>query len=95
MTDRKGKGPAPVDASQPEPSNSNAVEDWPDFIPEDNEGGFFSVAPKMDCPHIGTSAAMSLLSEGTVVSVGDPCVDCGSTNENWLCLKCHKVLCSR
>lgn len=67
-----------------------------DFIPEDDgdHEGFFSVNPKMDCPHIGTLAAMSPLGPETIVSVADPCCMCQGP-ENWLCLKCHRVFCSR
>lgn len=50
----------------------------------------FGVVPKTNCPHVMTSVSPVLNFELT-----DPCVSCGSTAENWVCLKCSQVLCSR
>eukprot|EP01114_Cavostelium_apophysatum_P021493 TRINITY_DN7518_c0_g1_i1.p1 TRINITY_DN7518_c0_g1~~TRINITY_DN7518_c0_g1_i1.p1 ORF type:complete len:466 (-),score=105.57 TRINITY_DN7518_c0_g1_i1:33-1430(-) len=50
-----------------------------------------AVIPKLDCPHLDeVTVELSELS-----SVSSPCKDCQDTSENWLCLKCNRVSCSR
>ena len=62
--------------------------------PVDNEaqkqGGGFGVYPRTNCPHIQLCVSPVLEFELT-----DACVDCGNTGENWACLCCSKVFCSR
>lgn len=52
--------------------------------------GFFSVVPKTNCPHVDSLSIKEL-----VVDVAAPCAKCQDKSENWLCLSCSKVLCSR
>jgi uncharacterized UBP type Zn finger protein len=52
--------------------------------------GMFAVEPKKDCPHVYVCVAPMLEFE-----LSDACVDCGNTGENWVCLACSKVYCSR
>ena len=69
-----------------------------DFTPvEVDLGG--AILPSKCCPHILDSydsatiqAAFSQLPEGLTVV---PCHDCSSTKENWMCLSCGLVSCSR
>ncbi len=49
----------------------------------------FSVRPKLDCPHVD-----SLVLDELLVDVSERCSVC-KAEENWLCLSCGKVLCSR
>ena len=58
--------------------------------PVEQPGGGFAVYPKTDCPHVEQLAISEL-----VVDVGAPCSACGDTSENWLCLNCGNVGCSR
>ncbi len=53
------------------------------------EGGF-AVYPKLDCPHIAQLDLNQLQ-----VDTQAPCDSCGDKKENWLCLCCSKVFCSR
>ena len=53
----------------------------------------FAVTPIDNCPHI----AEFVRTDGWLanVSCSAPCGDCGSTKENWVCLACGYVACSR
>ncbi|GAB1603687.1 histone deacetylase 6-like isoform X1 [Argonauta hians] len=51
----------------------------------------FCVQPLSWCPHLETVTAVP--SEG--LDTAAPCETCGDTNENWVCLTCYKVYCSR
>ena len=53
--------------------------------------GGFAVYPLPWCPHL--ESLTSAWPE--TVSVTAPCADCGDTRENWLCLHCNTILCSR
>lgn len=57
-------------------------------------GGFFAVSPKYDCPHISDHLVEDpqFFQE---VSLKNPCGDCQNIGENWVCLKCKTVKCSR
>lgn len=88
----RGKGKAPDASFIPSQPETPAPE-WE--LPDDGEGGFHAVEPKLDCPHINSAAAMAPLRENMVLSVDQPCSMCGTGPENWFCLKCHQVFCSR
>ena len=49
----------------------------------------FSVNPKTDCPHVQSIASVLNFERR------DPCGYCGNVGENWVCLMCSKVFCSR
>jgi len=49
------------------------------------------VIPLESCPHL--DSVVEIPSRGLHVS--DPCKDCGMTGENWVCLVCYQVHCSR
>ena len=53
--------------------------------------GGFAVYPLAWCPHLETLTS----AWPQTVSVTAPCVECGDRRENWLCLHCNTVLCSR
>lgn len=60
---------------------------------EDKEG--FYVSPKLDCPH-----EPSLNLDKIAEAINDqllktPCKGCSDLKENWLCLECLEVFCSR
>lgn len=50
----------------------------------------FAVDPKTDCPHV-----IAGLGDTLNVDVATPCNKCNDGSENWLCLKCSAVSCSR
>ncbi|XP_029174654.1 histone deacetylase 6 [Nylanderia fulva] len=54
-------------------------------------GEMFAVVPLRDCPHL--SAVNEVPPDGIDVTL--PCVECGSTAENWICLQCYTVHCAR
>jgi len=51
----------------------------------------FAVTPLPWCPHL--TEVRPLPSRG--LDAGAPCAVCGSTAENWVCLTCYTVCCSR
>ncbi|XP_074063017.1 protein deacetylase HDAC6 isoform X2 [Macrotis lagotis] len=58
----------------------------------DAEGAtFYAVTPLSWCPHLVT--VCSVPKEG--LDVTQPCQDCGTHVENWLCLSCYQVHCGR
>ncbi|XP_042305149.1 histone deacetylase 6 [Sceloporus undulatus] len=61
---------------------------------EDNleDGGlFYAVTPLPWCPHL--ESVLPVPPAG--LSVLEPCSECGSIAENWVCLVCYKVCCGR
>ncbi|KAF0522014.1 histone deacetylase 6 [Gigaspora margarita] len=52
-----------------------------------------TVTPKTDCPHINNELTHAWAQ--VPVDVGAPCNTCQNTSENWRCLECQKVFCSR
>ena len=57
--------------------------------------GFFAVSPKNECPHCIPGKFILSVTEFSDVNVNTPCVDCGNQKENWVCLLCKTVGCSR
>ncbi|RHZ79303.1 hypothetical protein Glove_149g49 [Diversispora epigaea] len=53
----------------------------------------FSITPKTDCPHIKLELVEIWAQKP--VDVKKPCEICNDANENWRCIECSKVLCSR
>ncbi|XP_078342016.1 protein deacetylase HDAC6-like isoform X3 [Crassostrea virginica] len=51
----------------------------------------YAVTPLPWCPHLET---VTPLPQGGI-STTAPCQDCGDVSENWICLVCYKVYCSR
>eukprot|EP00026_Physarum_polycephalum_P008961 Phypoly_transcript_09068.p1 GENE.Phypoly_transcript_09068~~Phypoly_transcript_09068.p1 ORF type:complete len:418 (+),score=44.66 Phypoly_transcript_09068:111-1364(+) len=57
----------------------------------DDAAQMFAVQPKTNCPHLGAG-----LSQGTIaIDLKIPCGGCNDLKENWLCLQCGAVNCSR
>eukprot|EP00045_Choanoeca_perplexa_P016166 m.214166 g.214166 ORF g.214166 m.214166 type:complete len:153 (-) comp17186_c1_seq1:561-1019(-) len=54
-----------------------------------DQSQWFTVEPRKDCPHV-TQVAPVLDFE-----LSQPCGDCGHLGENWVCLTCSQVGCSR
>lgn len=52
---------------------------------------FYTVTPLPWCPHL---AAVCPIPEAGL-DVTQPCQDCGELQENWVCLSCYEVYCSR
>lgn len=74
---------------------------------EEKEPDFFTVEPRTDCPHV-TEADLDKFASFLHASLKGydrkskdnvfgkmECHDCKSTKENWLCLECATVCCSR
>ena len=64
----------------------------------DEEGpimGFFAVTPIIECPHCIPIENIAPLSEFSELTITTPCKDCDHTKENWICLKCKVIGCSR
>jgi len=54
---------------------------------------FFAVEPKRDCSHIETNFTNNY--NFSTIDLKQPCKSCGDTEENWVCLKCFDIFCSR
>ncbi len=59
---------------------------------KESEQTGFAVMFKEDCPHVERSLTSV---EQLVVDVKAPCEVCANVGENWLCMGCSKVYCSR
>lgn len=74
---------------------------------EEKEPDYFAVEPRLDCPHITEENLDKFASflhaslKGYDRKAKDnvfasmKCTDCQNTKENWLCLECSAVCCSR
>lgn len=58
-------------------------------------GGMYAISPKYDCPHILPEYFDETLRCFQDLTITDPCNDCLYVGENWVCLKCGVVKCSR
>src|SRR5690349_12715742 len=56
---------------------------------------FYAISPKEDCPHESNLKYEDISYTLTREILKAPCEDCSFTSENWLCLVCYKVFCSR
>lgn len=59
-------------------------------LPENKDANF--VTPLTWCPHL---EFMSETIAETEVTLQSPCLECGHVGENWICLHCGEVHCSR
>ncbi|XP_058974555.1 histone deacetylase 6-like isoform X2 [Musca domestica] len=57
---------------------------------ENNE--MFAVVPLKHCPHL---SQLHPEDAPKSINTNQPCNECSSVAENWMCLSCHKVLCGR
>lgn len=67
-------------------------------IPDKTQGNsleLFAVFPKSDCPHQSDIKFDQALDYLTKEALLRSCTDCGGVNENWMCLTCGAVSCSR
>lgn len=58
----------------------------------------FAIQPKLDCPHLTEEIANESLTFFSTLKVplsDQPCHECKDATENWVCLICSQVLCSR
>ncbi len=60
-----------------------------------NVNGFFAISPKLDCPHQATLNFAEIISQIQADLLKKPCEDCDITEENWMCLECNRLGCSR
>ncbi|GAU98980.1 hypothetical protein RvY_10046 [Ramazzottius varieornatus] len=61
-------------------------------LPVVAQAPFYAVHPRTDCPHVESNVA-PLPEAGLDASA--PCSTCQDPTENWVCLKCFRVFCSR
>ena len=65
---------------------------------DDVEGVGFAIQPKTDCPHLGEALAgkIALFLGKMKCKIGElKCKECFDCAENWVCLECLSVFCSR
>ncbi|XP_012923677.1 histone deacetylase 6 isoform X2 [Heterocephalus glaber] len=60
-------------------------------LADTNQDILHAVTPLLWCPHLVAVRPMSAAN----LDVTQPCKDCGTLQENWLCLSCYQVYCSR
>ena len=68
---------------------NNSFDDDVELTSETDQGG--TIIPKQTCEHV---QYVQLLEELNPID-NNQCIDCESTNENWLCLSCGEIHCSR
>jgi uncharacterized UBP type Zn finger protein len=68
--------------------NTNAGEEGPIM-------GFHAVVPIKECPHCVPGKHIAPISEFKEITIKSPCNECDHTKENWICLKCKVIGCSR
>jgi len=64
------------------------------YIPPDSLN-LFAISPKEDCPHEESLDFSQIASHLVKEKLKAPCKDCNATHENWMCLICYDVFCSR
>ena len=64
------------------------------FAPLDSLN-LYAVTPKEDCPHQTSLNFDKIACNLTKEKLKAPCEGCNSTHENWMCLICYNVYCSR
>ncbi|XP_064607029.1 histone deacetylase 6-like [Liolophura sinensis] len=62
-----------------------------DLLSQQGYDAMYAVQPVPWCPHLDT--VQPLPAQG--LNTADPCENCGNVGENWVCLVCYKVYCSR
>ncbi|EAS07868.1 SIR2 family histone deacetylase, putative (macronuclear) [Tetrahymena thermophila SB210] len=58
----------------------------------------FAVEPKLDCPHFEQLNVITLtevFNDMTLETLNKPCKTCNHIGENWICLHCTDIFCSR
>jgi uncharacterized UBP type Zn finger protein len=58
------------------------------------ETGFY-VIPRTDCPHLASASSKFIDVTKIIEKLPAPCQSCKDERENWLCLDCGVILCSR
>ncbi|XP_012585831.1 PREDICTED: histone deacetylase 6 isoform X2 [Condylura cristata] len=58
---------------------------------ETDQAMFYAVTPLSWCPHLGSICPVPEAG----LDVTQPCQDCGTHQENWVCLSCYQVCCGR
>ncbi|XP_037678008.1 histone deacetylase 6 isoform X2 [Choloepus didactylus] len=66
------------------------MQDFEDH-PDSDEDTFYAVTPLPWCPHLVAVCPIP----ATGLDVTQPCQDCGTLQENWVCLSCYQVHCGR
>lgn len=56
--------------------------------------GLHAVQPISECPHCNADN-IAPIEEFRDITISTPCFGCGHEKENWVCLKCKKIGCSR
>jgi len=85
--DAPAPSPAPASSSSCSSSSSSSTAS---AVPD--MSGWFAVEPLRTCPH---TEALAHQFPTVTVDVSAPCVDCGNTGENMMCLICSSVRCGR
>jgi hypothetical protein len=62
---------------------------------EGNIMGFYACQPIKECPHCVPGVNIAPIEEFKDLTVTTPCKDCDHCVENWVCLKCKVICCSR
>ncbi|KAG8520800.1 Histone deacetylase 6, partial [Galemys pyrenaicus] len=60
-------------------------------LADSDQAAFYAVTPLSWCPHLGFICPVPEAG----LDVTQPCQDCGTHQENWVCLSCYQVYCGR
>ncbi|XP_053526603.1 histone deacetylase 6 isoform X2 [Artibeus jamaicensis] len=89
------EAPEPQAAEEERPLGETAggqdIDDSVQAVGDTDQATFYAVTPLLWCPHL---VAVCPIPEGGL-DVTQPCQECGTLQENWACLSCYEVYCSR
>ncbi|XP_024435840.2 histone deacetylase 6 isoform X1 [Desmodus rotundus] len=74
-----------------ETAGGQDIDDSMQAFGDTDQAMFYAVTPLLWCPHL---VAVCPIPEGGL-DVTQPCQECGALQENWACLSCYEVYCSR
>ncbi|KAH0628876.1 hypothetical protein JD844_010478 [Phrynosoma platyrhinos] len=80
-----------ADDSQRESMSTGSSSGEVESSDKEAEGLFYAVTPLPWCPHLDSVLPVPPVG----LNVLEPCSECGSIAENWVCLVCYKVCCGR
>ncbi|KAM5290542.1 protein deacetylase HDAC6 isoform 2-T6 [Glossophaga mutica] len=74
-----------------ETAGGQDIDDSMQAFGDTDQATFYAVTPLLWCPHL--VAVCPIPEKG--LDVTQPCQECGALQENWACLSCYEVYCSR
>ncbi|XP_065900983.1 histone deacetylase 6-like isoform X2 [Dysidea avara] len=84
--------PLPQESAEQPSSRKDDVTELLEQLELSGHTRVFAVQPLSTCPHL---EEVQPLPPGGSLDAKQPCVTCGDSSENWICLVCYQVFCGR